>query len=189
VTSPPRSTTPVDRLDQPARQQLADLFGQHQLELVRLAFLLVRDQPTAEDVVQDVFARMHERSVRQHGVHQHGGQAGRPGEELAYIRAAVVNGCRSVLRRRAITSRLGPLVVVPDGRSAEAEVMLAQDRAQVLDALARLPARRREVLVLRYFAGLSYAEIATALGISQSTVRSNAARGIAWLAQALGEQP
>ncbi|HET7017946.1 MAG TPA: sigma-70 family RNA polymerase sigma factor [Streptosporangiaceae bacterium] len=58
----------------------------------------------------------------------------------------------------------------------------------MLDALSRLPARRREVLVLRYFAELSYAEIAIALGISQSTVRSNAARGIAWLAQALGEQ-
>jgi RNA polymerase sigma factor (sigma-70 family) len=179
VTSPLRSPA---RPDRPADLRLADLFGQHQLELVRLAFLLVRDQPTAEDVVQDVFTRMHERSVRQHG-----GRAGRPGEELAYIRAAVVNGCRSVLRRRAITSRLGPLVSVPDGRSAEAEVMLAQDRAQVLDALAKLPARRREVLVLRYFAGLSYAEIATALGISQSTVRSNAARGIAWLAEALGE--
>jgi RNA polymerase sigma-70 factor (sigma-E family) len=169
---------PVDRLDQPAGQRLADLFELHQLELVRLAVLLVRDQPTAEDVVQDVFTRMHERS----------GRVGRPGEELAYIRAAVVNGCRSVLRRRAITSRLGPLVSVPDGRSAEAEVMLAQDRAQVLDALSRLPARRREVLVLRYFAGLSYEEIATALGISQSTVRSNAARGIAWLAQEIGEQ-
>lgn len=66
--------------------------------------------------------------------------------------------------------------------------MLAQDRAQVLDALAKLPARRREVLVLRYFAGLSYAEIATALGISQASVRSSAARGIARLAEAIGER-
>ena len=168
----------ADRFDEPAGPRLADLFSRHQLELVRLAVLLVGDQPTAEDVVQDVFTRLHERS----------GRAGRPGEELAYIRAAVVNGCRSVLRRRTITSRIGPILPGPDGRSAEAEVMLAQDRAQVLDALAKLPARRREVLVLRYFAGLSYAEIATALGISQASVRSSAARGIARLAEAIGER-
>jgi RNA polymerase sigma-70 factor (sigma-E family) len=169
---------PASPLTQPAGQQLADLFGSHHLELVRLAYLLVRDQPTAEDVVQDVFARLHERN----------GQAGRPGEELAYVRAAVVNGCRSVLRRRAITSRLGPIGSAPEGRSPEAEVMLAQDRAEVLDALATLPARRREILVLRFFAGLSYAEIAKGFGISQATVRSGAARGLARLAEILGEQ-
>jgi DNA-directed RNA polymerase specialized sigma24 family protein len=49
------------------------LFSLHQLELVRLAYLLVRDRPTAEDIVQDVFARLYERN----------GRVGRPGQELA----------------------------------------------------------------------------------------------------------
>jgi len=57
----------------PPGQQLADLFSLHQLELVRLAYLLVRDRPTAEDIVQDVFARLYERN----------GRVGRPGQELA----------------------------------------------------------------------------------------------------------
>jgi DNA-directed RNA polymerase specialized sigma24 family protein len=64
---------------------------------VRLAVLLVQDQPTAEDTVQDVFVRLQAR----------GGRLGRDGEELAYIRACVLNGCRSVLRRRAVARRIG----------------------------------------------------------------------------------
>ena len=51
----------------------------------------------------------------------------------------------------------------------------------------RLPARRREVLVLRYYAGLSEAEIAATLSISAGTVKSTAARGLAALARALKE--
>jgi RNA polymerase sigma factor (sigma-70 family) len=58
----------------------------------------------------------------------------------------------------------------------------------VLTALAALPSRRREVLVLRYWLGLTEAEIATVLGISTGTVKSTAARGLAALASKLGEQ-
>ena len=66
-------------------------------------------------------------------------------------------------------------------------MLLSEDRRQVLAALARLPTRRREVLVLRYYAGLSEAEIAATLGISAGTVKSTAARGLATLARALKE--
>jgi len=59
----------------------------------------------------------------------------------------------------------------------------------VLAALARLPRRRREVLVLRYYLGLSEAEIAAVLRISPGTVKSTAARGLAALARDLGETP
>ena len=73
--------------------------------------------------------------------------------------------------------------------SAEHEAILAEDRRQVLAALAALPSRRREVLVLRYWLGLTEAEIAAVLGISTGTVKSTAARGLAALARELGEQP
>jgi len=59
----------------------------------------------------------------------------------------------------------------------------------VLVALAGLPARRREVLVLRYYLGLSEAQIAATLGISSGSVKSAAARGLAALARALGKEP
>jgi RNA polymerase sigma-70 factor (sigma-E family) len=165
-----------------ADQQLAGLFRRHHIELVRLAVLLVQDQPTAEDTVQDVFLRLQARR----------GQLGREGEELAYIRACVLNGCRSVLRRRSIAARAGASVAVgadsATGESAEAEVIRSEQRRQVLAALAGLPARRREVLVLRYYLGLSEAEIAATLGISTGSVKSAAARGLAAMATALGEE-
>jgi RNA polymerase sigma-70 factor (sigma-E family) len=161
---------------------LSALFVRRQAELVRLALLLVGDQPTAEDVVQDVFARLHARGTR----HLHGDDA------LPYIRAAVLNGCRSQLRRRAIARRFAgtagkPLEQVTCG-SAEQELIRAEERKRALGALAALPSRRREVLVLRYYLGLSEAEIARVLGISTGTVKSTAARGLAALAQKLGEE-
>ena len=94
---------------------------------------------------------------------------------LAYARAAVLNGCRTALRRRAVARRFGGARdgLSADGiqRSAESEALLAEDRRQVLAAVAKLPRRRREVLVLRYWLGLPEAEIAAVLGISPGTVK------------------
>ncbi|HET7017444.1 MAG TPA: sigma-70 family RNA polymerase sigma factor [Streptosporangiaceae bacterium] len=166
-----------------ADQRLADLFRQHHVDLVRLAVLLVRDQPTAEDAVQEVFARLQ----------ASGRQPGRKGEELAYLRACVLNGCRSVLRRRILARRIdacGQVFAEPaTSESAEAAAIRSQERREVLTALAGLSTRRREVLVLRYFLGLSESEIAATLGISNGAVKSTAARGLASLAKALGEEP
>jgi RNA polymerase sigma-70 factor (sigma-E family) len=157
------------------------LFRERHAELVRLAVLLVGDRPSAEDVVQDVFARLCLRDRL-------------PGGDgsLPYVRAAVLNGCRSALRRRVVARRFGsssdPLARGAIQESAEDEAILAEDRRQVLAALAALSPRRREVLVLRYWLGLTEAEIAAVLGISTGTVKSTAARGLAALARKLGEQ-
>jgi RNA polymerase sigma-70 factor (sigma-E family) len=161
---------------------LSALFLRRHAELVRLALLLVGDQPTAEDVVQDVFARLHARRA----------QWPIGADSLPYIRAAVLNGCRSQLRRRAVARRfagtLGQLSAQAAHDSAEQEMIRSQERMQVLAALAALPFRRREVLVLRYYVGLSEAEIARTLGVSPGTVKSTAARGLAALARRLGEE-
>jgi RNA polymerase sigma factor (sigma-70 family) len=159
---------------------LAELFRRHHGDLVRLAMVMLRNRETAEDVVQDVFAAIQARP----------GHLVRPDTALPYLRAAVLNRCRSVLRRQALARRFGTLRDVDFGLaqlSAEADVIRAEERLQVLAALAALPRRRREVLVLRYYIGLSEAEIAATLGISQGTVKSAAARGIAALARKLGE--
>ena len=110
---------------------------------------------------------------------------------LAYIRTAVVNGCRSVLRRRTLTRRIVSTRGAPwrdTQESAEDTAILAEDRRRVLAALAALPSRRREVLVLRFYLNLPVAEVATTLGISQGTVKSAAARGLDTLARRFGEE-
>jgi DNA-directed RNA polymerase specialized sigma24 family protein len=70
---------------------IAALFRDHHAELVRLALFMVGDLPTAEDVVQDVYASLHR-----------GSRARRVEAPLPYVRTAVLNGCRSVLHRRSL---------------------------------------------------------------------------------------
>ena len=162
-----------------AASTVAGVFREHHGELVRLALLMVGDLATAEDVVQDVYASLHKRWS----------SVAASDAPLPYVRAAVLNGCRSVLRRRVIARRAGALYRATDEAlaSAESEVILSEDRRAVLAALAQLPRRRREVLVLRYYLGLSEAEIAAVLGISVGTVKSTAARALAALARDLTE--
>lgn len=158
----------------------AVIFRQYHADLVRLALLLVGDRACAEDVVQDVFTRLCA-----------GGLEVSQDSAVAYVRTAVVNGCRSVLRRRVLARRIAITRAVPwrdTQESAEHTAMLAEDRRRVLAALAMLPRRRREVLVLRYYLDLPVSEVAAILGISQGSVKSAAARGLAALGRQLGEE-
>lgn len=156
---------------------VGEVFATHRLALLRLAVLLVGDEATAEDVVQDAFVGLHRRlSTLESST-----------KALAYVRASVVNGCRSAMRRRSVARRFGGMYEPPIW-SAESSVLLDHDRRRVMAALQRLPRRRREVLVLRYYLDLDYAEIADAMGITQVTVRTTLARAVAALAQLLGNE-
>lgn len=146
---------------------LEDLYRQHRMRFVRLAILLVDDPATAEDVVQEAFA----------GLHRHWGGLRDAAAALGYLRTAVVNGSRSVLRRRKTARDYTPPHSV-NARSAESLAMLTAEHQAVVSALSHLPDRQREVLVLRYYGGLSEAEIAEATGISKGTVKSTASRAL-----------
>ncbi len=110
-----------------------------------------------------------------------------PGNGGGYLRVAVVNGCRSALRRRN-RARLLRVQHDPPVWSAEAAAMDSEDRRAVLAAVARLPRRQREVLALRYYLGLGEKEIADSLRISRGTVSSTASRALAVLAREIGEE-
>lgn len=155
---------------------LNELYRAHRLGLVRLAVLLVDDRASAEDVVQDAFVAFHQRSDRLR----------EPEAALGYLRTCVVNGARGVLRRRQVARKYQHHGLGADEPPADSEAMLAAEHQEVLRALRRLPDRQREVLTLRYWSGLSEAQIAQALGISAGAVKSNASRGIHRLAEILG---
>ncbi|GAA3606001.1 SigE family RNA polymerase sigma factor [Nonomuraea rosea] len=156
---------------------VTELFVVHRLALVRLAFLLLGDQAIAEDVVQDAFAAVYRRWSK---------LADR-GQVLPYLRTAVVNGCRMILRRRAIIGRFHGRPEVPFW-SAEAAALLGETRRQVFLAVRALPRRQREVLVLRFYLDLSEAEIAQVMGVSRGTVKSTASRALKVLAVKLQEE-
>lgn len=159
--------------DQPewdADQAVTALYSMHYRSLVRLAALLVRDVATAEEVVQDSFIALHAgwRRLRDSD------------RALSYLRQAVVNRSRSGLRHRMVVDKTAPKPP-PDMPDAEQVAIARLERSALVSALRALPLRQREALVLRYYAGLSEAQIASAMGISRGAVKSHTARAVASL--------
>ncbi len=160
-----------------ADRAVTELYSEHYRALVRLAAMLVRDTQTAEEVVQDAFVAMHG-----------GWQRLRDAEKaLAYLRQAVVNRSRSVLRHRTVVDK-NLQKAPPDMPSAEHGAMVLLERHAVVMALRDLPERQREAIVLRYYADLSEAEIAATMGISRGAVKSHTARGMSALRAALEDE-
>lgn len=146
---------------------LEDLYRQQRMRMVRLAILLVDEPATAEDVVQEAFT----------GLYRNWSGLRDGKAAIGYLRTAVVNGSRSVLRRRKTAREYQPPHQA-DARSAESLAMLTAEHQAVVAALAHLPPRQREVLVLRYYGDFSEAEIAESTGISKGTVKSTASRAL-----------
>lgn len=156
---------------------VASLYAAHRLALVRLAVLLVDDLPTAEDVVQDAFAALA----------RHPDRLRDPDAAFGYLRTSVVNRARSALRRRR-TARTYVAPATSDAPAADEQVVLAEEHRQLLAAVRLLAPRQREVLVLRYWAGLSEAEIAETCGTSRGSVKSTASRALRVLERILQEE-
>ena len=158
----------ADRRD----EMLDALFRTHCTALVRLAFVLLGDREEAEEVVQDAFVSLH----RNWSGLRDTGAAG------AYLRAAVVGGCRSRQRRfvraRRATNRLAP---VPAGGSLEEGTVDTDEAARVTAAVRALPTRQREVVVARYYLGLTEAQTAQLLQVGLGSVKKHAHRALATL--------
>jgi DNA-directed RNA polymerase specialized sigma24 family protein len=124
------------------------LYEEHYASLVRLAALLVHDTAAAEVIVQDSFVAVAAAWRRR----------GRLDSALDFLRQSVVERSRSGRYRSAAANRS------------------ANGSAPLLAALGALPARQREVLVMRYYANLSEEQAADAIGISRAAVRRHATR-------------
>ncbi len=163
-------------------QAVTQLYAAHWHRLVRLGWLLLRDQAAAEDAVQDAFVATHRNwaSIRDSG------------RVVGYLQTAVLNRCRSVQRHDVVAQRQAARDAgSPDapGRavvsSAETQVLASDARRAMLAALGALSTRQREVLLLRYYLDLSEAQIASALDISAGSVKAHASRGLAALRHSL----
>ena len=140
-----------------ARWDFDSLYAAKYSDMVRLAYFLTGSVAQAEEATQDSFVRLYE-------------QWSKVANHPAYLRTSVVNRCRSWHRSRFAAIRREPRLARPDGY---------QDRPdEITDALAKLPRRRREVIVLRFYEGLALADIASVLGISEGTVKSTLHHGL-----------
>jgi RNA polymerase sigma-70 factor (sigma-E family) len=160
--------------DADADQAVAALYREHAVGLIRLAVVMIGDRPAAEDVVQEAFC----------GLYRRWRHLSHPAKSLPYVRSAVLNGCRSVMRRSRRDVRMA---AEPAAASAEYDALIGEEHRAVLKAVRELPPRQREALMLRYFEDLDEAEIARSMGISRGTVKSTLSRGIAALGQMLGD--
>lgn len=147
----------------------ADYVARQRPALMRFATVLTGQTWLAEDVVSDVLGRAFERWDRISGV----------AEPHAYVRRMVVNEYLSWRRRLARTSSRAD--VEPDTAGYGDGADERAERDAMIRRLSRLPRKQRAAVVLRYYAGLPDAEIATQLGCRVATVRSQIHRALAAL--------
>ncbi len=148
---------------------LAALVDAYQLQAIRTAYLIVRDRALAEDITQSAFIRAYER-VAQFDSNAAFGPW--------FLRSVANDAIKAVQRGRRTDSldrdveEGGPATILIDPAAGpEALFEQAEDATAVWAMLGRLPARQRAAVVLRYFVGLSDAEIADKLDTPSATVR------------------
>jgi RNA polymerase sigma factor (sigma-70 family) len=146
------------------------LFDEYFEPMKRLAFLLGADDP--ENIAQEAFVRLH-------------GRWAKLADPVPYLRRTVVNLSRSRLRHLRVVRRAPR---EPNRDAASAETVALANRA-MLDALATLTRRQRQVVVLRYWLDLDQQAIAETLGIAVGTVKATTSHAMAALRDALaGEE-
>ncbi|GLY05968.1 MULTISPECIES: SigE family RNA polymerase sigma factor [Actinoplanes] len=143
--------------------------------LLRFAYVLSGDAYLAEDLVQEVLARMHRRWDK----------ITKMDSPEAYVRTAIVRQFLSWRRRRASREAILAEVPEPPGYDEPQQRVLARD--QMWQLLTGLPRSQRAVLVLRFYCDLPDDQIATLLGCGESTVRSQAARALAKMRTMMSE--
>ena len=142
--------------------------------LVRMSAMLLGDTSAAEEVVQEAFIAVHAAWRRLRDADK----------AVPYLRRAVLNRSRSILRHRMVVDRHMP-AREPDMPSAEQGAIARLERSAVIEALRSLPARQREALVLKFYLELTEEEVAAAMKISTGAVKSHTSRGKAALRAAL----
>ncbi len=160
--------------DRDAAVAIESLFHAHYPRLAYTAFSLTGDWDLAEQLAQEAFLRLWRRWR----------WIADPQAAPAYLQRTVLNLSRETIRRKVIERR------ALKARGRERPPAAEPDTAEMIAlrrAIAGLPARKRECVVLRFLLGMSEAETASVLGVSVGTVKSQTHKGLRQLRERLGE--
>lgn len=156
------------------RSDFSEYAAARRPQLVRLAYALCGDWHTADDLVQTALAKLYVAWPR----------VRRSGAEDAYVRTTILRSAIDDSRRPWRRERAGL-----DGFDHPAAPGLdPADRHDLVNALMELPEMQRRTVVLRHWLGLSVAETARDLRISEGTVKSHTSRALERLHQLMTEQ-
>ena len=164
-----------DVLDVAAWERYLAAYDEHATRLFRIALLLLRgNRADAEDAVQEVF-------LTAHGPWREG----RVDDLGAYLRRSLTNRVTSGGRHRSVVDRFTRSRRADDRGTLDVGDQ-ATDHVALQRALDGLPTRQRAAVVLRYYEGLSVAETASLLGVTDGTVKSQVSDALHKLRDVLG---
>jgi RNA polymerase sigma-70 factor (sigma-E family) len=152
---------------------LTDFIRSRHSAFLRRAVLLVGDHGAAEDLVQEALARL-----------WLGSRRGRIDNPEAYVMRSLVNASISRWRSR----RPSDMVVAQPEMPAADPRGQVEERDRVWRAVMALPPRQRAIVVLRFYEDLPEEQIASLLGISRGTVRSQTAKARTRLRAAMADE-
>ena len=159
-------------------EEVASLFRRHYAPMCRLAYVILGDAGAAEEVVMEALVKTFSGWMRIKDLDK----------SEAYLKRAVVNGCRSKIRRKTIESRAAVVLrsQAQQTLSLPSDADRRETRREVWNAIRTLPERQRAAVVLFYYEDLPEAEIADILQCSIGTVKSQLFKARAKLGTALG---
>ncbi|RCW47098.1 RNA polymerase sigma-70 factor (sigma-E family) [Halopolyspora algeriensis] len=164
-------------MDEREEQEFAEYFAARREAVRRMAYMMCGDWHRADDLAQTAFIALHRRwrKVRDKGSLD------------AYVRRtltrAVIDESRRPWRRERAVE------VLPDTPSDSEDVATSvATRRTLMAGLRKVPPKQRAVLVLRYLEGLDVAGVAEIMKCSEGNVKSQSARGLETLREALGDE-
>ena len=146
-------------------QLFEELYEKYAKDVLRVSYFYLGDRQQAEDVTQDVFVRLLTHTPELV-----------PGREKAWLLKVALNRCRDLWRaawvkRVVLGSPAMELTPAPDQLEDRLE------RQELLQAIQRLPADFKDVILLHYYQGLGIAEISQMLNVPEGTISSRLSRG------------
>lgn len=166
----------LERANAERDREVAALFDRHYVPMCRLAFVILGDHALAEEIVMEALLKTFAGWGRLREIDR----------ADAYLRRAVVNLCRSRIRRKMIEARVNSEARGRASRPAPDWDQEAHETNRlVMEAIRDLPERQRAAIVLRYYDDLPESQIAEVLDCSVGTVKSQLSKARTKLGAAL----